>query len=67
MAMEMNKAWATSDYKALAKRLAYAAGDMAGTAKSKELSPSEIADYRAVAATCKMFLKAFEPINPYKE
>lgn len=51
--MEMNKVWDAADYKALMKRLNYAAGMISNTEE-----PSE--EVRNLAQSCKIFLEIYE-------
>ena len=64
MAMELNRAWVPSDYRALAKRISYAAGGLSGAAKSGSLSANELSECEKVAQACAMFLKVYEAIKP---
>lgn len=68
MAMEMNRGWKPSDYKALAKRISFATGDMNGTyeiltEKGETPTAEQIQQYRSVAKVCKVFLAAYEKHN----
>ena len=56
MAMEISKVWEESDFKALAKRITVASGNMMG---NNEPTPYFRQEWRKVAEACEFYLKCY--------